>query len=325
MAKLITEASPADEFKGSDSSSPPESEATPVSVAPIDSPDFLRSASQAELKERLSLEVSKIISRHYPTDKNEYCFLSLYDTRTSIDSWDADRIFRALQAENPERKKNVILFLVSNGGKIEPAYQITKICKKYSTSLFQVVIPRRAKSAATLMAIGADIVHMGPFGELGPIDPQLDGLPALGVRRSLEIIAGICASYPKSSDAFAKYLGSKLTIEQIGYCDRVSESAAQYAERLLQKKPGISASEASLMAKRLVYEYKDHGFVIDVEEAQNHLGSAWIKSDSREINFGEAIYNLFETLNLMLQLVKNKRMLVNGSLMNDTLFWDIKD
>jgi len=39
-----------------------------------------------------------------------------------------------------------------------------------------VVVPRTAKSAATLLAIGADEIHMGPLGQLGAgIDPQMAG------------------------------------------------------------------------------------------------------------------------------------------------------
>jgi hypothetical protein len=57
---------------------------------------------------------------------------------------------------------------------------------------------------------------------------------------------------------FARYLRMALTVEQIGYCDRVSESAVQYAERLLSTKQAV-VSKASQIAKELVYEYKDHG------------------------------------------------------------------
>jgi len=184
------------------------------------------------------------------------------------------------------------LFLISNGGSVEAAYKITKLCKQFSDSKYEVIIPRHAKSAATLVAIGADVIHIGPLGELGPIDPQVGGLPALGVKRALEIIAPIIAKNPKSSELFARYLGSKLSIEQIGYCDRVSESAVQYAERLLVKKEDFTETDAHRRAWELVHEYKDHGFVIDVEEARSHLGGGWIESDSLEIKFGEDIYEL---------------------------------
>ncbi len=292
---------------------------------PINSPSYIGSTKTDDILKRLQGEISRIVKKHFREQAAEMCFLSLFDIKTSIDSWDADRIFKALKEENPDKKKNVLLFLVSHGGRIEPAYQITKICKKYSLSNFNVVVPRRAKSAATLIAIGADHVHMGPLGELGPIDPQLDGLPALGVRRSLEIIASICAKNPKSSEAFAKYLGSKLSIEQIGYCDRVSESAVQYAERLLVKKPGINEVDAHKIAWQMVNEYKDHGFVIDVEEAREHLGESWIHSDSPEIQFGEEIYELLTGISFMLELVKKQRLLVVGSLLRGAAIWNITD
>ncbi len=38
---------------------------------------------------------------------------------------------------------------------------------------FCVLIPYRAYSAASLIALGADEIVMHPFGELGPIDPSV--------------------------------------------------------------------------------------------------------------------------------------------------------
>jgi ClpP class serine protease len=37
-----------------------------------------------------------------------------------------------------------------------------------------VVVPDQAKSAATLIALGADEILMGPASDLGPIDPQIE-------------------------------------------------------------------------------------------------------------------------------------------------------
>ena len=136
-------------------------------------------------------------------------------------------------------------------------------------------MPRQAKSAATLLAIGADEIHMGPLGQLGPIDPQIGGLPALGVSQALKTIASVAALYPKSAEMFARYLRLALTVEQIGYCDRISESAVQYAERLLSTKPSLVAKAAAI-ARELVHEYKDHGFVIDLAEAMR----TWVRIGS---------------------------------------------
>jgi len=92
-----------------------------------------------------------------------------------------------------------------------------------------------------------------------------------------------------------------LTVEQIGYCDRISESAVQYAVRLLSTKPELGA-RAEGIAQELVYGYKDHGFVIDIEEAKIHLGDEWIKTGTPEMAAAEIIYSHFELVNFYLGL-----------------------
>jgi len=44
--------------------------------------------------------------------------------------------------------------------------------REFSKS-FNVLVPYRAYSAATLLALGADEIVMHPFAELGPIDPTV--------------------------------------------------------------------------------------------------------------------------------------------------------
>jgi hypothetical protein len=271
-------------------------------------PVFLQSAKTQEVKQRVSAEIGDILARH---GVDRYCVLALMEPDDSIDSTDLDQIFSALTELNPDRSKDVLLLLLSRGGSIEPAYQISKLCKTYSNQRFIAVIPRHAKSAATLIAIGADEIHMGPLGQLGPIDPQLGGLPALGVSQALKTIASVAEGYPKSAEMLAKYLQAVLTVEQIGYCDRISESAVQYAVRLLSTKPGVS-DKAGTIAKELVHEYKDHGFVIDLDEAQRHLGADWVKSDTAELEAAEEIYSFFDMVNFILGFTKNKRMIVTG-------------
>jgi hypothetical protein len=102
-----------------------------------------------------------------------------------------------------------------------------------------------------------------------------------------------------------------LTVEQIGYCDRISESAVQYAERLLSTKPNL-VSRAPAIAKELVHEYKAHGFVIDLAEARAHLGDEWIKTGTPELQAAEEIYGLFEMVNFFLGFTLSKRAFISG-------------
>src|SRR5262249_10232736 len=64
------------------------------------------------------------------------------------------------------------VMLTSDGGDGETALRIAKSLQSRCKEL-TVVIPDRAKSAATMIALAAHHITMGPFGDLGPIDPQL--------------------------------------------------------------------------------------------------------------------------------------------------------
>src|SRR5690349_12147519 len=114
---------------------------------------FIRTAKEHEIRERFAGDVADILSRN---GLDKYCALLLLEPDNLIDSGDLDRVFSALLELNPDRTKDVMLILLSRGGSIEPAYQISKLCKSFAAARFIVVVPRHAKSAATLIAIGAD-------------------------------------------------------------------------------------------------------------------------------------------------------------------------
>lgn len=63
------------------------------------------------------------------------------------------------------------LLLSSPGGDGETAIRIARSAQARCKN-FTVVVPDQAKSAATLVALGAHHVLMGPISDLGPVDPQ---------------------------------------------------------------------------------------------------------------------------------------------------------
>src|SRR5713226_3100365 len=58
------------------------------------------------------------------------------------------------------------LFLCSNGGSGTVPWRLVPLFREYAAS-FNVLVPYRAYSAATLLALGADEIVMHPFGEMG--------------------------------------------------------------------------------------------------------------------------------------------------------------
>lgn len=68
---------------------------------------------------------------------------------------------------------NLDLIIVSPGGDGAAAESLLDLCRKFCKRQLRVVVPVYAKSAATLIALGADEIVMGETSELGPIDAQV--------------------------------------------------------------------------------------------------------------------------------------------------------
>ncbi|PSY64074.1 hypothetical protein C7B18_26485 [Escherichia coli] len=254
--------------------------------------DLIRTEDEELIKKEIELHVKKIINTD-DTCKN-YNTIFLFDISGSINRNHADSIYSAIQSF--KNKKNIILFLRSRGGNVESSFLISQLCNKYKDEKFIVAIPGEAKSAATLLSFGADEIHMGPMSELGPIDLQVDGLPLQSISGALEKIASIVQKYPDSSDMFAKYLSENLNIGLIGYYDRVSESASQYAQILLRGKHEDNIRSAEEIAAHFTNHYKDHGFVIDVEESKSILGSHIVKDNTDIYKMASKLLSFFNKI-----------------------------
>ena len=208
------------------------------------------------------------------------------------------------------------MIINSGGGQIEPAYLISKTCKRLSKTKFNVSIPRRAKSAATLVSLGASEIHMGLLSELGPIDPQFGGFPALGLSNAMEKIAEMSERYPNASDMFAKYLTDNVNIRHLGLFERVNESAVQYAERLLSGKELPDGKTPEILADHFTNHYKDHGFVVDADEASTLLGKKVVKEGTKEYELGNVIYDFFGFTTFLFSIFKKKDMRYVGDVLS---------
>lgn len=78
-----------------------------------------------------------------------------------------------LEFDESLKKKTIDLFLYSRGGNVSVPWKIATMIREFCDE-FNVLIPYKAYSATTLLALGADCIIMGKKGELGPIDPTLE-------------------------------------------------------------------------------------------------------------------------------------------------------
>ena len=94
------------------------------------------------------------------------------------------------------------VFLISNGGSAEATERIVRRLRGRFEEL-RFLIPSNAYSAATLMCLSGDEILMLPEGTLGPIDPQINGVPTRAILRGFERLeARLAKEGPKALTAY---------------------------------------------------------------------------------------------------------------------------
>lgn len=99
-------------------------------------------------------------------------FFTSFNRPAPIDDNDCDRLQSLLQ--HMDVSNGLALMLNSPGGGGLAAERIVEACRAHSgTGDYWVIVPGKAKSAATIIAMGASKIYMAPTSELGPVDPQI--------------------------------------------------------------------------------------------------------------------------------------------------------
>jgi hypothetical protein len=215
----------------------------------------------------------------------------------------ADVLIQLIRSHE-DRRKNCILILTTNGGDPDAGYRIVRLIKRYYERLILYVYGS-CKSTGTLIALGADEIVMGDFGEFGPLDIQLtrddemsntSGLSYLQsltqlneqIFRSFEV--NFLNLKQKSSNTIttrtAAEIGTKLAVGlisqisaqldpvKLGEVHRAIKIADAYGKRL------CTNNEKNL--SKLIVGYPSHSFVIDIDEAQTLFANVKYVNDRND-------------------------------------------
>jgi len=136
---------------------------------PQQSPLFWVTHKDRYLRQLLIRDIQDLTGRHlvvYFTDCDR--------TNALIDPSDDVAVSELLTAC---AGKPVDLLLETNGGVTDATEKICGILRQGAPDL-RVIVPRRAKSNGTVIALCGSAILMGQQSELGPIDPSIGGVPA---------------------------------------------------------------------------------------------------------------------------------------------------
>lgn len=140
----------------------------------------------------------------------------------------------------PETRLDLLLH--TPGGDVDTAEKLLSMVRDtVKTARLRVIVPDFAKSAGTLIAIGADSIVMSDTSELGPMDPQFELRDARG-NILVHSVLHYLAAYQEHSEALRKnpddrvaaIMLSKLEPETVKLVQSVRDRATRCAERALQ-------------------------------------------------------------------------------------------
>ncbi|HEV2603440.1 MAG TPA: hypothetical protein VGU24_07265 [Microvirga sp.] len=166
------------------------------------------------------------------------------------------------------------LLLHTPGGDIDAAEKLIMLVRSAAgeEGQLRVIVPDYAKSAGTLMALGANAIVMSDSSELGPIDPQVstkDGNGSDVVYSVLTYLNAYEAATKALRDA-PDDLANRLTFEKfdptiVRKFQSVRDRARSFAENLLKRRGKNFSKIASELMD--INKYQSHGQMIGWEAA----------------------------------------------------------
>ncbi len=237
------------------------------------------------------------------------CYLtSLRPNLSAQMSDDAVRIFFDQMSVLPERPvREIDVFLCSNGGNGTVPWRLISLLREYADEV-GVLLPYRAYSAATLLALGADEIVMHPFAEMGPIDPTVTneynpvdpqtnrrlGISVEDVKAYIAFITStVGIKHEEELVKTVEILANKVHPLALGNVERFISQSRLIARKILMTHMRDDASKHRIddiietMASKLYF----HGHPINRKEAREELGLKVATEVSPELE--AAIWELY--------------------------------
>ncbi len=243
-------------------------------------------------------ERKKLIEELQTKRGGRLCIAYVTSTRPQLEIQIADDVLRLLydhlEKGAEAAKKGVDLFLHSNGGSGTVPWRVVSLIREY-TDKFAVLVPHRAFSAATLIALGADEIVMHKMGCLGPIDPSVANLfnpphpqnPGMPLAISVEDVSAyfkmiseeLGISHEDELIQAVLALTEKVHPLALGNVQRSHNQARMMARKLLKRHMPTEADEHEIT--KIIDTLKSnlffHGHPINRDEAKQDLKLKVIK------------------------------------------------
>jgi len=213
-------------------------------------------------------------------------------------------------------QKRIDLFLYSTGGITIAGYALVNLFREFCEE-FNVIIPFKALSCATLIALGANEIVMTKMGQLSPIDPsvthplapivQIPGQPGgkiapvnvEDVNAFIELARKeVGLSEEDSMKKVFEVLASKINPLVLGAVQRSREQIAFLASTLM-KHHTYDEEHIKKTVEILTRQRFSHDYIISRREAKEILGLNIIEPDEELTTLIVDLFNVYNDIMMM--------------------------
>ncbi|MBI4848847.1 MAG: ATP-dependent Clp protease proteolytic subunit [Nitrospirae bacterium] len=173
-----------------------------------------------------------------------------------------------------DRSKGLDLILHTPGGDIAATESIVDYLRKMFGNDIRAIIPQTAMSAGTMIACSCKEIIMGKQSNIGPIDPQFNGIPALGVLKEFETALAETKKDPSTIPIWQTVV-AKYHPTFIGECKNAIDWSTQIVSTWLETNMFSGNPDAKESAEKVVDQLgshedtKTHARHIHIDEAKS--------------------------------------------------------
>lgn len=157
-----------------------------------------------------------------------------------------------------DRKLGLDLILHTPGGETAATESLVDYLRRMFGTDIRAIVPQLAMSAGTMIACAAKEIIMGKESNLGPIDPQFNGIPAHGVIQEFDTALKAIKNDPQSIPLWQVIVG-KYHPTFLGECQQAIEWSKEIVTNWLETGMFKGLPEARKYAEIVVENISDHG------------------------------------------------------------------
>jgi hypothetical protein len=156
-----------------------------------------------------------------------------------------------------DRSKGLDLFLHTPGGDAAATESLVDYLRAMFGTDVRAIVPQLAMSAGTMIALACKEVVMGKHSSLGPIDPQIGGIPAHGIIEEFETAAKQIQRNPAMIPLWQPII-AKYSPTLIGECQKAIAWCNQMVKEWLMTCMFSGEADAEAKADNIIAELGDH-------------------------------------------------------------------